>query len=112
MAAGFAVIVDATFLQRAGRSRFSRLAQRLRVPYVIIDCVAPQDEVQRRLQQRDRQGNDASEAGVAVMLGQLARAEPLTAREQACRVEANSTEGADELWARLAQGLRRPAPAD
>ena len=112
VAAGFAVIVDATFLQRAGRSRFCRLAQRLRVPYFIIDCVAPQDEVRRRLQQRDQQGNDASEAGVAVMLGQLARAEPLTARERACRVEANSTEGADELWARLAQGLCRPDPAD
>jgi len=111
VAAGYAVIVDATFLQRAGREQFYRLAQERQLPFAIIDCVAPTQEVQRRLEEREQRGNDASEAGVRVMLRQQADAEPLTARERRYRVQASSTESAGELWRRLQSGLQRADPA-
>jgi aminoglycoside phosphotransferase family enzyme/predicted kinase len=108
VAAGYAVIVDATFLHRDSRQRFFQLAQERQLPFAILDCVAPSGEVQRRLQEREQRGNDASEAGVRVMLSQQANAQPLTAREQRYQVQASSTASAGELWRRLQAGLRRP----
>jgi hypothetical protein len=108
VAAGYAVIVDATFLHRDSRQRFYRLAQQLQLPFAIIDCLAPTPELHRRLQERERRGNDASEAGVRVMLSQQAHAQPLTSGEQRYRVPADSAENADELWRRLQAGWRRP----
>ena len=108
VAAGYAVIVDATFLHRDARQRFFQLAQERQLPFAIIACAAPSGEVQRRLQEREQRGNDASEAGVRVMLSQRANAQPLTAREQRYQVQASSTASAGELWRRLQAGLRRP----
>jgi aminoglycoside phosphotransferase family enzyme len=108
LAAGCAVIVDATFLHRDSRQRFYHLAQERQLPFAIIDCQAPPGEVQRRLQAREQSGNDASEAGVRVMLNQQANAQPLTALEQRYRVQASSTDNAGELWRRLQDGLHRP----
>ncbi len=69
--AGFPVIVDATFLHRSTRDSFHQLARRLSVPFVIIDCSAPPDQLRQRLIERARHAQDASEADVAVMEQQL-----------------------------------------
>lgn len=106
LAAGFAVIVDATFLHKKSRDMFYRLARERQMPFAILDCVAPAEEVQRRLRQREQSGNDASEAGVRVMLSQQANAQPLDEEAQRYRVRTSSTENADELWRHLQDGLR------
>jgi predicted kinase len=80
--AGFPVIVDATFLQRAQRDAFQRLAAQLGVPFTILAFRADAETLQRRVAQRSAQGDDASEADLAVLHGQLAALEPLTAAEQ------------------------------
>ena len=46
--AGFPVIVDATFLHRAARQTFFDLASRLQVPFALLDCIAPPEELRRR----------------------------------------------------------------
>jgi len=103
--AGFAVIVDATFLHRQVRDTFRELARRLAVPFVIIDCEVEPAELRRRLVERERQQQDASEADVKVMEQQLAIDQPLSGEELACRLPADSAEDQAALWRRFQQQL-------
>jgi predicted kinase len=106
--AGFAVIVDATFLHRRTRDKFRRLAKRLALPFVIIDCSgAPTGQLRHRLELRQREAEDASEAGVAVMEDQLAVDQPPAGVELAHRMAVESGEAAGVLWLRLQARLRR-----
>jgi len=99
--AGFPAIVDATFLHRNTRESFHHLARRLSVPFVIIDCSAPPDQLRQRLIERARHAQDASEADVAVMEQQLRSAQALTQEEMAYRVAAASAEDGATLWQRV-----------
>lgn len=81
--AGFTAVVDATFLQRAHRQAFRRLAAELGVPFTILDFGARAETLRRRVAERGARADDASEADLAVLDGQLAAREPLTATEQA-----------------------------
>ncbi len=110
MAAGFAVIVDATFLHRRSRDRFRLLARRMGQPFVIIDCKAPPQLLRERLALRERAARDASEAGVRVMESQLQLDEPLGDAELAYAMAADSGEDQDALWSRL-QLIARPSSA-
>jgi predicted kinase len=76
-------VVDATFLQRAQRDTFHRLAVTLGVPFTILEFRASAETLRRRVAQRRAQADDASEADVAVLHAQLAAQEPLAAAEQA-----------------------------
>ena len=81
--AGFTVVVDATFLKRAQRDAFRHLAAQLNVPCTILEFCAQAETLRRRVAQRSAQADDASEADLAVLHGQFAALEPLTAAEQA-----------------------------
>jgi aminoglycoside phosphotransferase family enzyme/predicted kinase len=67
LAAGLPCVVDATFLHRRAREPLRQLAERLDIPFVILECHCPEAELRRRLQLRR---GDASEADEAVMLRQ------------------------------------------
>ena len=99
--AGYPVIVDATFLHSKVRTAFRRLAVKLSVPFVIIDCLAAPGELRQRLVERERLARDASEANILVMERQLADAEALSQEEQAYRIEVESADDAALLWQRL-----------
>ncbi len=99
LADGFAVIADAAFLKREERDRFRRLAADCGVPFAILACEAPADELRRRLRART---GDASEADVAVLEKQLAWAEPLTEEETGLAVRPG-----DPGFPRLAPGTPR-----
>jgi predicted kinase len=103
ISAGFPVIVDATFLHRDTRDTFRALASRLRVPFVIVDCIAQPEQMRQRLVERARHAKDASEADVAVMEQQLGSAQALTQQEQACRLAVDSAEDSAILWRRFQQ---------
>jgi len=81
LAAGFLVIVDATFIHRSWRAPFQALAAELQVNWRIVSLAAPSDVLQARIAQRQVQGTDASEAGLAVLESQLAHLEPFDADE-------------------------------
>ena len=81
--AGFTVLVDATFLKRAQRDAFRRLAAQLGVPFTILAFRAHAETLRRRVARRSAQADDASEADLAVLHGQFAALEPLTSAEQA-----------------------------
>ncbi len=77
--AGFPVIIDAAFLKAGQRSLFRQLAADCVVPFHIVSFQASDQELCRRIQQRQ---NDASEATVAVLHQQLQSAQPLSEQEQ------------------------------
>lgn len=74
-------IVDATFLRRADRQPFGKLAEELDVPLLILDFRLPESLLRQRIQQRQQQGGDPSEATLEVLERQLATAEPLSGEE-------------------------------
>ena len=74
---GFSVIVDATFLKRADRMNFRKLADELGVPFAIVACSTSPELLRRRITERQMAGVDASEATIAVLEGQLRSIEPL-----------------------------------
>jgi aminoglycoside phosphotransferase family enzyme/predicted kinase len=79
--AGYPVIVDAAFLKHAHRDAFRSIASGNGVPFAMASCVAQEATLRERVVKRDREGKDASEAGVAVLERQLATQEPLTRDE-------------------------------
>jgi hypothetical protein len=85
IADGWSMLVDAAFLKRAERDDFRALAARLGVPFAILACTAPVEELQRRLAARS---GDASEATVEVLAQQRLWLEPLGADE--CKLVAYS----------------------
>ena len=82
LTAGYPVIVDATFLRHAQRDAFRQLAERRSVPFVILACDADPATLRQRIEERQRAGNDPSEATLKVLEQQLAEREPLTPEEQ------------------------------
>ncbi len=77
LAAGLTVIVDATFLDRTWRQPFRELADTCTLPFVIIDIHIAKEILARRVRQREKNGDDASEAGPAVVSKQLDSYQPL-----------------------------------
>ncbi len=82
LAAGWPMVIDATFLKVAQRQPFWALADRLAVPahLLFIECDAP--TLRRYLAERAAAGNDISEADETVLSAQLQQLEPLTPDER------------------------------
>jgi aminoglycoside phosphotransferase family enzyme/predicted kinase len=99
LAAGFSVVVDATFLRRADRQLYRALAGRLDVRFAVLACACDEPQARLRLESRRRQGQDPSDADDDVLTRQLAEIEPIDAEERQTMgpvVEA-SEEGLNEL---------------
>ena len=82
LAAGFPVIVDATFLKRDWRDPFAALAGQLGIPWHIAAAEADPAVLRERVARRQRDGRDASEAGLDVLEAQLASLEPFADHER------------------------------
>ena len=72
LAAGENVIIDATALHRAERARLLAAASRCSSDAVILRLTAPDEVLLRRIEQRARQGTDASDADSYVLRWQQA----------------------------------------
>lgn len=83
VAAGFTVVVDATFLRREQREPFAALAAARHIPYAVLSLEADPELLRARVSARYGQGKDASEADLRVLEKQLAQAEPLGGDEPA-----------------------------
>lgn len=88
---GYGVMVDATFLTIKDRQPFLSLAEELSVPCVICHLHLTEPVLQARINARQQQGLDASEASVQVMHKQLSRVEPFTASENSMVVQVSSS---------------------
>jgi hypothetical protein len=95
------VIVDANFGRREQRRAMIELCRLLEVPLVAVQCEAPMPVLRERIEQRQRLGTDASEAGVEILDLQLAARDPIAAGEFTTAVVAD-TSRADVLQSTLA----------
>ena len=89
--AGWPVIVDAAFLHRSERAQFAQLAATLALPFSILDCRAALPLLRRRLEQRQANGADPSEADVAVLELLCQSDEPLDERDRAIPIIVDAT---------------------
>ncbi|MGR9053815.1 MAG: AAA family ATPase [Gammaproteobacteria bacterium] len=80
--ARFNAIVDATFIKKALRDDFFRIAQNSGASFLILDFRASETELFRRVAQRRAEARDPSEADETVLKQQLTVAEPLTEEER------------------------------
>ncbi|RMH37983.1 MAG: aminoglycoside phosphotransferase [Nitrospirae bacterium] len=90
LAAGYPVIVDATFLRRVQRERFQRLAAEWGVPFRIVHVWARDRILQERVARRIEEARDASEADLRVLERQLMMDEPFTEEERSSVVSVNT----------------------
>ncbi len=70
------VILDAVHARRPERAAAAALARELRVPFGLLYCDAPHDELVRRLQQRRTTASEVSDADTTVLEKQMEFFEP------------------------------------
>ena len=75
--AGWSVLVDAAFLQRADRDAFCVLAQQMGAAFNILAPQATPEQLRQRILARSAAGQDVSEANLAVLTQQIQTIEPL-----------------------------------
>lgn len=90
LAAGFGVIVDATFLHRDQRRPFFDLARRQGVTPRVLVCDGEESELRSRIAAR---GVDPSDASAELISDQLASAEPLSGDELSAVVAGSDSGG-------------------
>ncbi|MGE0483015.1 MAG: AAA family ATPase [Gammaproteobacteria bacterium] len=95
LGAGFSVVVDAAFLERAQRRVFRDLAAALGVPFHVLTCAAPLDELRARIAARRIRGDDPSEATVEVLEHQREAIEPPDAGERSFCITPDALDLAD-----------------
>lgn len=76
---GHRVILDASFLDADERRRARSLAADHGVPYLLVDVDAPRQLLEKRIEARQAESTDASEANVDVLDYQRQHADPLDA---------------------------------
>ena len=79
--AGWSVIVDATFLQRADRDAFAALAWETGSAFAILAPQATPSQLRERILSRSAQGYDASDATLEVLAQQMRVINPLAEDE-------------------------------
>ena len=102
LTAGYSVIVDATFLKREHRDNFRTLAAATGTPFQILECIADNSELERRILSRNAGRSDASEATVEVLHAQQDSNEPLAEDElqYTLHIDTQGTTG-DDVWSTL-----------
>ena len=100
--AGYAAVVDATFLKRWQRDLFRRLANTQHIPFVIVDVTAPEALLRTRIAARLAAGSDASEADQTVLTHQLALSETLGSDESSAVLRIDTSNADTETILRAA----------
>lgn len=84
LAAGWSVIVDAAFLKRSERDTFRDLAAKTGAKFCILAPQLSPDELRKRIIDRLKKAQDASEATLEVLEKQISAIEPLDEYEHSC----------------------------
>ncbi|MGI9292509.1 MAG: AAA family ATPase [Pseudomonadales bacterium] len=92
-AAGYSVIVDASFLQRQNRDRFVALARQIGLPVLILWCRADESVLRKRITQRTVNGLDPSDADERILEYQLQHADLPRGNELSYTLEVDTAKG-------------------
>lgn len=82
IASGYSVILDATYLKQIQRQQAAHAAESSGCRWLILDMQCSDEELVRRVEERQLQCSDPSEADVAVLRRQLQLREPLSHEER------------------------------
>jgi len=104
---GYCAIIDATFLARQQRIPFKQLADHLGVPFRILLFHADADVLRQRIVQRQREGQDISEADLGVLEHQLSVYTGLDDDEQndTVTIDTESVSDTEQVLALVRQSL-------
>ena len=107
LAAGYPVIVDATFLEKSQRDQFHELAEGLSVPMRILHFHAEPEVLKQRVSARQSEGSDISEADLVVLEHQLDTYQPMAADEKRRTVfiDTEQSQSSERLQASITQTL-------
>lgn len=105
--AGVSLVVDAAFLEADRREHFVALALACGGRPVVLECAAPPEVLRERVAARR---NDPSDADLAVLDAQLARAVDIGAREAAFRITVDTRHDPDAMALAASLHQRRSAP--
>ena len=105
--AGFPVVIDATYLKQAQRQAAGQVAEDTGVPFLILDCHAPDAVIASWLALRQDRAQDPSDATMDVIKAQQASREALSQDELvlSTRVDTHESASLDSLIARIRQHL-------
>uniref|UniRef100_UPI0028A8D843 AAA family ATPase n=2 Tax=Pseudomonas TaxID=286 RepID=UPI0028A8D843 len=105
--AGFPVVLDATYLKAEQRQAAAAVANETGVPFLILDCHAPEAVIASWLEQRQAENSDPSDATLEVVKAQQASREPLDAQELAnsTRIDTQEASGMDQVIDQIRQRL-------
>ncbi|MCY1393413.1 hypothetical protein D9M71_83080 [compost metagenome] len=105
--AGFPVVLDATYLKQAQRQAAHVVAEQTGVPFLILDCQAPEAVIAAWLAERQAEGRDPSDATLEVIRAQEAGREPLSDIEQSHsgRIATHEAASLDSLIERIRSHL-------
>ena len=107
LAAGFPVLLDATYLKVDRRRAARALAAELAIPFAILALEAPEADIRRWIRERAEAGGNPSDADETVLASQLAHQDPLADDEAPLAVRVNTAEEQD--FANIANDLVRTA---
>ena len=101
------MVIDATYLKQPQRQAAAEVASETGVPFLILDCNAPDAVIASWLAQRQADSNDPSDATLDVIAAQQASRDALDADEQlhSKRVETNESDSLDKLIEQIRQRL-------
>jgi hypothetical protein len=97
---GYSVIVDASFLQRKYRDVFRSLAEKHQLSFTIVHCVATDNELEQRIQARELEGRDPSEATLDVLNAQRKNQQPPDSDEKShvIRLDSEAIKNPSASW--------------
>ncbi len=87
---GHTVILDATFLRHEWREHALRIAIECHAEFRIVDCQAPVELLQDRIQARRKDARDPSDADMTVLERQMVESEPLTGDERSYAISVDT----------------------
>jgi predicted kinase len=103
---GEGAILDATFGQKAHREKIVRLAEKHKVPLLLIHCAASDETTEKRLAQREAEGKDVSDGRWEIYSKQKAAFEPISELPLVNCFKLNTEAPLDELVRASEQFLR------
>ena len=78
LTAGKSVIIDASFAQEVHRASAKSVAERLNIPFLALECVCPDEEIEKRLRQRIKSHDEVSDGHIEIFAAQKDSFEALT----------------------------------
>ncbi len=105
LGAGYPVVIDAAFLDRAERDRFRHVARSAGAAFELVTCIAPDEVLRERIARRGRVERDASEAGLEVLDLQRRECDALGDDERVHCVTLDTTHAAE--WKTAVESLAR-----